>query len=167
MWDLRWVGSLTVTCSSSFRESPGSSVVRSIDVIETIRKSTKTNRSTIRFSHQSFTNINIILLCVSWTFCCGIDSYLILFFILFDQPHHSLYSFKEAELRYLSRWLNGNCRHIQVKVPCWKENKSSCISSAFFCLFFLWKWPVQAILSATVTVWWNTLMSLISLYIRV
>lgn len=136
MWDLRWVGSLTVTCSSSFRESPGSSVVRSIDVIETIRKSTKTNRSTIRFSHQSFTNINIILLCVSWTFCCGIDSYLILFFILFDQPHHSLYSFKEAELRYLSRWLNGNCRHIQVKVPCWKENKSSCISSAFFCFFF-------------------------------
>lgn len=136
MWDLRWVGSLTVTCSSSFRESPGSSVVRSIDVIETIRKSTKTNRSTIRFSHQSFTNINIILLCVSWTFCCGIDSYLIFFFILFDQPHHSLYSFKEAELRYLSRWLNGNCRHIQVKVPCWKENKSSCISSAFFCLFF-------------------------------
>lgn len=138
MWDLRWVGSLTVTCSSSFRESPGSSVVRSIDVIETIRKSTKTNRSTIRFSHQSFTNINIILLCVSWTFCCGIDSYLILFFILFDQPHHSLYSFKEAELRYLSRWLNGNCRHIQVKVPCWKENKSSCISSAFFSFFFFY-----------------------------
>lgn len=136
MWDLRWVGSLTVTCPSSFRESPGSSVVRSIDVIETIRKSTKTNRSTIRFSHQSFTNINIILLCVSWTFCCGIDSYLILFFILFDQPHHSLYSFKEAELRYLSRWLNGNCRHIQVRVPCWKENKSSCISSAFFSFFF-------------------------------
>lgn len=164
MWDLRWVGSLTVTCSSSFRESPGSSVIRSIDVIETIRKSTKTNRSTIRFSHQSFTNIKIILLCVSWTFCCGIDSYLILFFILFDQPHHSS---QEAELRYLSRWLNGNCRHIQVRVPCWKENKSSCISSAFFCLFFLWKWPVQAILSATVTVWWNTLMSLISLYIRV
>lgn len=159
MWDLRWVGSLTVTCSSSFRESPGSSVIRSIDVIETIRKSTKTNRSTIRFSHQSFTNINIILLCVSWTFCCGIDSYLILFFILFDQPHHSLYSFKEAELRYLSRWLNGNCRHIQVKVPCWKENKSSCISSAFFSFFFfLWKWPVQAILSATVTPLWNTLM---------
>lgn len=136
MWDLRWVGSLTVTCSSSFRESPGSSVIRSIDVIETIRKSTKTNRSTIRFSHQSFTNIKIILLCVSWTFCCGIDSYLILFFILFDQPHHSLYSFKEAELRYLSRWLNGNCRHIQVRVPCWKENKSSCISSAFFSFFF-------------------------------
>lgn len=135
MWDLRWVGSLTVTCSSSFRESPGSSVIRSIDVIETIRKSTKTNRSTIRFSHQSFTNINIILLCVSWTFCCGIDSYLIFFFILFDQPHHSLYSFKEAELRYLSRWLNGNCRHIQVRVPCWKENKSSCISSAFFSFF--------------------------------
>lgn len=159
MWDLRWVGSLTVTCPSSFRESPGSSVVRSIDVIETIRKSTKTNRSTIRFSHQSFTNINIILLCVSWTFCCGIDSYLIFFFILFDQPHHSLYSFKEAELRYLSRWLNGNCRHIQVRVPCWKENKSSCISSAFFSFFFfLWKWPVQAILSATVTPWWNTLM---------
>lgn len=159
MWDLRWVGSLTVTCSSSFRESPGSSVVRSIDVIETIRKSTKTNRSTIRFSHQSFTNIKIILLCVSWTFCCGIDSYLIFFFILFDQPPHSLYSFKEAELRYLSRWLNGNCRHIQVKVPCWKENKSSCISSAFFSFFFfLWKWPVQAILSATVTPWWNTLM---------
>lgn len=136
MWDLRWVCSLAVTCSSSFRESPGSSVVRSIDVIETIRKSTKTNRSTIRFSHQSFTNIKIILLCVSWTFCCGIDSYLILFFILFDQPHHSLYSFKEAELRYLSRWLNGNCRHIQVRVPCWKENKSSCISSAFFSFFF-------------------------------
>lgn len=159
MWDLRWVGSLAVTCSSSFRESPGSSVIRSIDVIETIRKSTKTNRSTIRFSHQSFTNIKIILLCVSWTFCCGIDSYLILFFILFDQPHHSLYSFKEAELRYLSRWLNGNCRHIQVKVPCWKENKSSCISSAFSVFFFfLWKWPVQAILSATVTPLWNTLM---------
>lgn len=136
MWDLRWVGSLSLTCSSSFRESPGSSVIRSIDVIETIRKSTKTNRSTIRFSHQSFTNIKIILLCVSWTFCCGIDSYLILFFILFDQPHHSLYSFKEAELRYLSRWLNGNCRHIQVRVPCWKENKSSCISSAFFSFFF-------------------------------
>lgn len=136
MWDLRWVCSLAVTCSSSFRESPGSSVVRSIDVIETIRKSTKTNRSTIRFSHQSFTNIKIILLCVSWTFCCGIDSYLILFFILFDQPHHSLYSFKEAELRYLSRWLNGNCRHIQVRVPCWKENKSSCISSAFSVCFF-------------------------------
>lgn len=150
MWDLRWVGSLTVTCPSSFRESPGSSVVRSIDVIETIRKSTKTNRSTIRFSHQSFTNINIILLCVSWTFCCGIDSYLILFFILFDQPHHSLYSFKEAELRYSHSGESSLLKGKQVVLY------FLCFFQFFF--FFLWKWPVQAILSATVTLWWNTLM---------